>query len=171
MKPFNFSSRSHPKFFRYVTENMPDVANVPVIARAMQSNGFMNLKAFRNALSAGQPPLLVLVPGLRNPAGKKRNGFTPESPPVALNGFMPPANSILLEKQLADDFESGKPKLVDTVADDPANNRRVYLAGVTILHELCHWGDWKAHGKFTDGVGGLEHGEQFEFDVYGALLA
>ena len=89
MKPFNFTSRSHPKFFRYVTENMPDVAKVPVIAQAMQRNGFLGSKAFRDALSAGHPPLLVLVSNLVNPGGNKRNGFTPASPPVPLKNGLP----------------------------------------------------------------------------------
>ena len=44
-------------------------------------------------------------------------------------------------------------------------NDRVYLVGVTILHELTHWGDDQ------DGVDRPgEEGEEFEIKVYGKVI-
>jgi hypothetical protein len=149
---------------------MLNVTKVPVIVRAIQKHGFMGATAFRNALTPNRAPLLHLVPHLQNPSGKKRYGFTTDNPAIAMtNGIVPPPNAILLEKALADEFETTGPRLTDTSAD-PATNRKVIRAGATILHELCHWGDWQANGHFTDGMNGKEHGEDFELDVYGCYL-
>jgi hypothetical protein len=165
----NFSASSHPKFWRYVMIEMPKVMKVPVIVRAMAAHGFMGTHAFRTALAQGHPPLLHLVNNLHNAAGEKKWGLTPPDPPVPLNGWTPPRNSILLEKLLADEFETRLgPRMVNT-SDDPATSRKVIKAGSTILHELCHWGDLRAHRGFTD-IPPQEHGEEFEAEVYNAIL-
>jgi len=142
---------------------------VAVIVRAMAAHGFLSQHAFRSALMPGHPPLLHLVNNLKDAAGRKTWGYTPPNPPVSLHGVIPPPNSILLEKLLADEFETrGGARLEDTSAD-PATNRKVIKAGATILHEFCHWGDWQAHRAFTDAPP-QDHGHDFEFAVYGAIL-
>jgi hypothetical protein len=171
MKTSNWSRSSNPKFYQYVMVEMLTVMHVPKIVYAISKHGFMSATALRTALTPNLGPLLHLVPDLRNPSGQKRFGFTTDNPALKMtNGIVPPANAILLEKALADEFETTGPRITNTSAD-PAQNRRVIRAGATILHELCHWGDWQAHNGFTDGgATGVEHGDDFDVAVYGAIL-
>jgi len=51
------------------------------------------------------------------------------------------------------------------------NGKKVYLVGVTILHELTHWAD--AQDGVDDAVPGdpsNEEGEAYEKGVYGEVL-
>lgn len=59
---------------------------------------------------------------------------------------------------MVDEFEAGKGKRVARAGD-------VYLVGVTLLHELVHWGDDQ------DGIDrpGAE-GEEFERLIYGSVI-
>ena len=165
MKTSDWSRSSNPKFYQYVMVEMLTVMNVPKIVYAISKHGFMSATALRTALTPNLGPLLHLVPDLQNPSNQKRFGFTTDNPALKMtNGIVPPANAILLEKALADEFETN-------TSADPAQNRRVIRAGATILHELCHWGGWQAQNGFTDGgATGVEHGDDFDVAVYGAIL-
>jgi|tagenome__1003787_1003787.scaffolds.fasta_scaffold20688019_2 hypothetical protein len=176
LRPYNWSAAAHPNFYNYVVNQMPMVTQVPVIVRAMRTHGFLDLHSFQAALGISAKPLLVLHGNLHDENGVRCLGYTPPNPPVKLaDNFVPPPNCIVLDRGLANKFQTRDgPELVRT-SDDPATNRMVIRAGVTILHELCHWGDWRAHGRFTDSKGSdptsSEHGEDFEAEVYNAIIS
>src|ERR1700758_5421915 len=44
--------------------------------------------------------------------------------------------------------------------------RHVFLTGVTLLHEMCHWGNFLNGVAETDG----DAGEKFETAVYGGVV-
>ncbi len=68
------------------------------------------------------------------------------------------ANTLSIVERLFIDFEAGR-----GVA--PVGHSRVYVLGVTLLHELVHWGDDQ------DGVDRAgEEGEEFERTVYGGVV-
>lgn len=47
-----------------------------------------------------------------------------------------------------------------------AFGRHVFLAGVTLLHEMCHWGNFLNSVPENDG----DAGEKFETAVYGCVV-
>ncbi|MEW6131169.1 MAG: hypothetical protein AB1757_29325 [Acidobacteriota bacterium] len=175
----NWGKHSHPKLFNYVMNELSKIHSIPAISSAFLRHGFATKAALIHALTPGTFPRIQLVSGLTDYKGKKVFGFTPPlvtSPPKLPNGTALIPFSICIEEILATEFQTGKPRTGNTISGKP-----VLKIGATILHELCHWGDWQSHGRFTDGktidVDGdgtpdalLEHGEDFEFEVYGALI-
>jgi Metallopeptidase toxin 3 len=68
------------------------------------------------------------------------------------------SNEIRIETKIVKDFEKGKGVRV-------AKAGNVFLVGVTLLHELVHWGDDQ------DGIDRLgEEGAEFETLVYGKVI-
>ncbi len=79
--------------------------------------------------------------------------FDPETPEV-----------LSIDYGLVTEFEAGRGKR------KTAEGRNVYILGVTILHELIHWGDNKDGVHRDDLPGGREAGELFEEIIYGKVI-
>lgn len=148
-------AKKFPKLNYYVKVNLPQVAEVNIIVNAIQKlAGKTTRETIKNALKWGQGPTITVVKDLRC-ADKKAYGC-----------YKWGSDEIRIDEQLVKDFEAGK-GLVTL-----KNRKKVYLVGVTLLHELTHWADAQ------DGVDDLvpgdpanEEGAAFEKAVYGDVIA
>ncbi len=135
--------RTYPKLAYYVKENLPEIINVPIIVSALNRIGQINEMNLRLALVWGSNPTLKIT----HIAGGYGE-FTPNTN----------SNEIRIDKAMVEEFEAGTGKR-------EARAGKVYLVGVTILHELVHWGDDQ------DGIDRAgEEGEEFEQMVYGSVI-
>jgi Metallopeptidase toxin 3 len=143
MKMSATDQTNHPKLKQYVRYNLPKVASVPIIRAAMLDIAQLNHAKLKAALAWGNEPTLK-VTTLTGAVGE----FTPDIG----------SNEIRLDTQMVRDFEAG-------LGWRNAKAGRVLLVGVTILHELTHWGDDQ------DGVDRPgEEGAEFEVKVYGKVI-
>ena len=143
MKMSAADQASFPKLKQYVRYKLPEVANIPIIRAAMLEIAQLNHSKLKAALAWGNEPTLK-VTILSGAVGE----FTPDIG----------SNEIRLDTRMVQEFESGR-------GLRNAKAGRVYLVGVTILHELTHWGDDQ------DGVDRPgEEGEEFEIKVYGKVI-
>jgi hypothetical protein len=136
--------RSYPKLAYYVKNNLSEILAVPVIVSAIQRIGQINLPTLRQTLRWGHGPTLRVAP-LVGACGE----FTPNTH----------SNEIRISNIVVRDFEAGR-GIRRTIY-----GRNVYAVGVTILHELIHWGD-DQNGIDRPGEEGLE----FERAVFGAVV-
>jgi len=133
----------YPKLTRYVKASLPQVINVPSIVGAMRRIGQLSKADFQKALQWGSGPMLKVV------AMADLGQFSPNIG----------SSELRLQKKMVEDFEAGKG------VRKTATNKDVYLVGVTILHELVHYGDDQ------DGVDHpKEEGNEFEKLVYGKVV-
>lgn len=148
------TAKKFPKLRYYVKVNMPQVAEVNTIVNAIQKlAGKTTKETIKNALKWGQGPTITVVKDLRC-AGKKAYGC-----------YKWNSNELRIDEQLVKDFEAGKGLVT------MKNGKKVYLVGVTLLHELTHWAD--AQDGVDDAVPGdpsNEEGEAYEKAVYGDVL-
>lgn len=144
MKMSAADQASFPKLKQYVRYRLPEVANVPIIRGAMFEIAQLNHSKLKQALAWGNEPTLN-VTILAGAVGE----FTPDVG----------SNEIRLDTRMVQEFEAGR-------GWRNAKAGRVLLVGVTILHELTHWGDDQ------DGVDRPgEEGEEFERKVYGKVIS
>jgi hypothetical protein len=135
----------YPKFARYVSIEVPKVAKIDVIINSIKKfSGTIDKKKITDALIWGQGPMIKIT-DLKDAFGE----FTPNSS----------SNEIRVQTKMIKEFEAGK-GLRRTVT-----GQLVYLAGVTLLHELTHWAD-DQDGVDTAG----EEGEHFEKAIYGKVI-
>jgi hypothetical protein len=80
---------------------------------------------------------------------------------VSANGRFDPAKPDQIELDIgrAQEFEDDA---YGAGMDRTADGRRVFIVGTTLLHELCHWGNFH-HGRAE----AVEEGIAFEVAVYG----
>ena len=143
MKMSAHDIKVYPKLAYYVKHDMPKIIGVSSIVLALNKVGQINKATFRMALKWGSGPT-IKVTNLSGAYGE----FTP--------GIH--SNEIRIDTKLVTNFESGKGMKV-------AKAGNVFLVGVTLLHELVHWGDDK------DGIDRPgEEGEEFEKLIYGAVI-
>jgi len=138
--------KDHRKLYYYVSTNIPQVREMPNILRALKKfSGNTSEEAIKDALLWNKDPLIQLVPDL------VCGGVD------AVGCYGVNSNIIQVEQAVVDEFEAGK-GLRRT-----AYGKLVYLVGVTLLHELCHWAN--------DGTGAddLTH-EKFEQALYGQII-
>ena len=119
MKMSAADQASFPKLKQYVRYKLPEVANIPIIRAAMLEIAQLNHSKLKAALAWGNEPTLK-VTILSGAVGE----FTPDIG----------SNEIRLDTRMVQECESGR-------GLRNAKAGRVYLVGVTILHELTHWGD------------------------------
>lgn len=143
MKMSTQDQSDYPKLKQYVMCSLPSVADIPVIRNAMLEIAQLNHSKLKAALAWGNEPT-IKVTQIEGAVGE----FTPDIG----------SNEIRLDTDMVEEFEGGG-------GLRNARAGRVYLVGVTILHELVHWGDDQ------DGVDRPgEEGEEFERKVYGRVI-
>ncbi|MEM7422649.1 MAG: hypothetical protein AAF334_02945 [Pseudomonadota bacterium] len=141
---------TYPKFARYVRRSLPNVANVAAMRRAFETFAQLNRSQLEDALQWGNQPTLKITTLVGAPGTFLNGEFTPNIS----------SNEIRLNRLLVQAYENGHPP--DMVHTTNATGVRMPRIGVTILHELVHWGDDQ------DGVDYPgEEGELFENAVYG----
>jgi len=135
---------AYPRFARYVRKSIPEIIHVRPIVRAMQEIGQINRATLQRAVKWGQGPDINITP-LAGAYGQ----FTPNVG----------SNEIRIDKGVVEDFEAGRG------VRRTSRGRKVFLVGVTLLHELIHWGDDK------DGIDRPgEEGNEFEIRIYGKII-
>ena len=143
MKMSAADQASFPKLKSYVQNQLPQVANVPIIRAAMLQIAELNHAKLVAALKWGNEPTLKVT--------VLSGAFGEFSPDIG-------SNEIRLDTNMVRDFVAGR-------GWRNAKAGRVLLVGVTILHELTHWGDDQ------DGIDRPgEEGEEFERKVYGKVI-
>lgn len=147
--------KKYPKFYYYLTHDMPVLANNPKIVGSIKKfSGKTSEATIKSALRWGTNPDIKLVKNLICASQK------------AYGCYLWGSNVLEIEEQLVIDFEAGKGVKRRTTGGD-----YVYLLGATILHELTHWAD--AHDKVDDAVPGdpsNEEGNAYEKAVYGKVI-
>lgn len=135
--------KKYPKFARYVSLNMPEVAQVAVIVNKIQElAGTISKAKIKEALQWGKGPM-VKVADL----------------PADINGEFTPdvgSNEIRINRKRVEQFEAGDG------LEATATGKLVYVVGTILLHELTHWAD-DQDGVDTPG----EEGKAFEMAIYG----
>jgi hypothetical protein len=146
--------KNFPNLAFYVRVNMPQVTGVQTIVRNMKRHGSVGLAELRTALVWGAKPLIVLADLSAVPA-PDGSGL------VSANGRFDPAKPDQVELDIgrAQEFEDDA---YGAGIDQTADGRSVFIVGTTLLHELCHWGNFH-HGRAE----AVEEGIAFEEDVYG----
>lgn len=142
----------YKKFADYVRCSLPTVADVPAIVRAFQKYGQIDRTTLRRALKWENLPTIKIT-DLDGIYGE----FTP--------GIG--SNEIRIDTQVVKDFCAGRGVLLTK------GNKPIYLAGVTLLHELVHWADDQDGIDYDvdpDDDHNDEEGELFEIDCYGGVI-
>lgn len=134
----------YPKFTKYVRHALPQVINEKSIINAFRKYGQIDVTTLKRALSWGAEPHIT-IKALEGAVGEFNASVD--------------ADEINIADWIVQEFEDGH-GLRKT-----AYNRKVYLVGVTLLHELVHWADNRDGVDFPD-----EEGERFEIDVYGQVI-
>lgn len=138
--------KHHKKLHYYVSVNIPQVRNVPVIISALKKlSGQSSETKIKNALLWNHGPVISIVPSLM-------------CGPVAASGcYTPGVDQLEVDEEDVDNFEAGK-DLKHT-----ESGKLVYYIGVTLLHELCHWAN--------DGTGAADMTHaKFEQALYGRVV-
>ncbi len=142
---------SFPKFADYLRRRMPEVLGVPVIVRNMRRFGSLPRVEFAHALVWGAGPRLLI---------QNLSTFTCGGV-AAANGCFRSADPdrIELDSETVSNFENDA---YGAGSDSNTAGRKLFIVGTTILHELCHWGNF-AHGVAET----TEAGVAFEVATYG----
>ncbi len=141
---------NYPKFAKYVKSSLPEIANIQSMQRAFLKYAQMDRTTLKRALKWGNQPTIKIVTFPDDPNSFLNGEFTPNSG----------SNEIRLNKLLVEAFESGSPP--DLAFTKNSRGQKMPRVGVTILHELVHWGDDQDGNDFAG-----EEGELFEQAVYG----
>jgi hypothetical protein len=127
------------------------VAGVGVIASNINRFGSLSGREFREALAWGSDPLIVIT-NLANMGTCGADGlFDPRSPGV-----------VQLSGDRVRDFEQYP---FGAGADLNARGQKVIIVGAVLLHELCHWGNFR-HGIAEK----TEAGRAFSAATYGRIV-
>ena len=149
MKLTTDDQKRFPKLKQYMRDSLPKVVDVPIIVKAMEDIGQINKSRLRQVLKFGDGPNVTVVNDLRNSDGDRVFGLF--KPNIG-------SNEIKIDEDMVKEFEAGRGLRT-------ARAGKVYLVGVTLLHELIHWGD-DQDGVDREG----EEGEEFEERVYGSVI-
>lgn len=139
-----------PKLVEYVKFRMPQVLGVPLIVKNIKKFGSLSLEEFRAAMAWGRGPKII-IKGLTGNCGGAG----------AANGCFDSANptQIELDSETLDDFVKDP---YGKGSDLTASSKKVFIVGTTLLHELCHWGNFK-----NGVIETTEAGIAFEVATYG----
>ncbi len=144
MKMQNVDIVRYPKFAHYVRTELSLVHGNKAIMAAMLNIGQLDRATLKRALVWNQGPEIKIT-ALAGAVGE----FTP--------GIG--SNEIRINKTAVENFEAGRG------ISKTKSGKNVYLVGVTLLHELVHWGDDR------DGIDRPgEEGAEFETTVYGHVV-
>lgn len=143
---------TYKKFGLYVRSSFHQVAQVPSIVHNLKAHGSLTIEEIRNAVQWGNGPMIVI---------KSLSNFQCNAITASPMGCFQPSAPHQIEVEI---------EYVKSYERDPngagighnARGQAVYVVGVILLHELCHWGNFK-HGVAES----TEQGEAFEIATYG----
>ena len=140
-----------PKFAYYLRHDFPLQIGNAVITSNLRKFGSLSLAQARSALMWDTDPLVVVTDLDAGQCGVPRaDGCTSDS------------TQIEIDDDVVNEFEQNANANLRLTAF----GRHVFLAGVTLLHEMCHWGNFLNGVAENDG----DAGEKFETAVYGGVV-
>ncbi|VAW74048.1 hypothetical protein MNBD_GAMMA15-1740 [hydrothermal vent metagenome] len=146
--------KKYPLFTHYVKKDFPKLSRVPKIIKNISKYGNLTLTAFKAALIWGASPMIRITNLHSGQCGvPKAYGCFRHSKPHAIE----------IHIQVIADFE----KSHSTSTDKNKKGRAVYVAGATLLHEICHWGNYNNVPKVPELK---EMGAAFELSTYGKII-
>jgi hypothetical protein len=140
-----------PKLTHYMKHDFPLLIGNGIITSNLRKFGSMSLSQARSALLWDTNPLVVIT-DLDNGQCGIPSAF----------GCTSDATHIEIDDDVVTEFEENANANLRLTAF----GRHVFLAGVTLLHEMCHWGNFLNGVAETDG----DAGEKFEKAVYGGTV-
>ncbi len=153
MKLSDEDQKNHPQLTQYVRYSMPQVINVGVIVKAVHEHGLLSVDEFKKALTWGEPPLIKIADSSVVKCGTVNSWY----------GCNRNDQEIEVDLETVTTFEKGG---IGANVDKNAAGKNVYLLGVTLLHELCHWGHKLKKTAETAG----HAGDLYEKAAYGRVL-
>ncbi|GAB2879125.1 hypothetical protein GCM10027046_03730 [Uliginosibacterium flavum] len=144
MKMQNADITRYQNFAKYVLKDLPLVQNDQQVVAGMRLFGHLDSAALMRAVQWGTGPDIKIVPQLGS-----YGAFTAGAK----------SNEIRISQALVLEFEAG------TDIKHSWVKGQQHLAVVTLLHELCHWGDDQIGDPSMLG----EDGDLFEKYVYGGF--
>ena len=135
--------KAYPKFAKYVSLSMPEIAQVAmIVAKIKQLAGKISTAKIKESLVWGKGPMVTVA----DLAADTNGEFSPDIS----------SNEIRVARPRVVQFESGKG------LEKTKYGRLIYIVGTILLHELTHWADDQ------DGVDHPEEeGKKFEEAMYG----
>lgn len=144
----------YPKFTQYIKLQLPKLINYTAVVKNAAKYGNLNFTEFKDAITWGKPPEIVITDLHSGQCGvPKAYGCFRHSTP----------GKIEIHIGVIKDFEKNSSNTIDK---NKAGNA-VYVAGATILHELCHWGN---HNNVPPVPEVIEMGAEFEKNTYGKVI-
>lgn len=144
----------YPKFTKYIKTEFPKLIKHPVIVKNITKYGNLDFVEFKGAITWGNSPEIVITDLHAGQCGvPKAYGCFRHSTP----------GKIEIHIGVVQDFEKN---LASTIDKNKIGNP-VYVAGATLLHELCHWGN---HNNVPPIPEVIEMGAEFEKQTYGKVI-
>jgi hypothetical protein len=140
-----------PKLTYYLRHDFPLQIGNSVITSNLRKFGSLSLSQARSALLWDTDPL-VTITDLDNGQCGVPSAF----------GCTRDTTHIEIDDDTVNEFENDANANLRLTAF----GRHVFLAGVTLLHEMCHWGNRVNGVAETDG----DAGDKFETAVYGGVV-
>ena len=144
--------KQFPHLAMYLQGAFQQQARTPLMIEAASLFGQMNKEQYLNAIRPGTLPY-VLVTDISD---CRAGAFAPKLP-----------EWVVIDVDVVTEYESGKIRRF-TCKDGSF----IFAPGLTLLHELMHWGDWNKDHKMLNGPGPFplqEAGNDFEVFVLGGL--
>ena len=136
----------YPRTRRYLRERLPTVVAYDQLRNALKKFGYLGDSELAEVLSYGTTPTIEVVP--MAVCGEFHGSFTDGT---AMQGVV--WNWIQISKKIVTRYEA------------QPTGRNAQAIGITVLHELAHWGAQRAGRSSL-----VEDGEEFEKAAYGAIL-
>lgn len=134
---------AYPKFAKYVSLSMPEIAQVAmIVVKIKQLAGKISTQKIKESLVWGKGPMVTVADLPADTNGE----FTPNIK----------SHEIRVNRQRVAQFESGKG------LEKTKYGKLVYIIGTILLHELTHWADDQDGVQYPG-----EEGKVFEQAMYG----
>lgn len=154
MKISKTDQAKYPRFTQYVKYAFPKLISVPAIVANAAKYGHLTRVEFHNAITWGSGPTVIITDLYHGQCGvPKAYGCFRHAKPTTIE----------IHKGTVSDFE----KLSAGYTDNNTAGKSVYVVGATLLHELCHWGNYNNVPRIPELI---EMGAEFEKQTYGKIL-
>jgi len=144
----------YPKFTQYIKLQFPKLIKNSTVVKNAAKYGNLNFIEFKDAISWGGVPEIVITGLHSGQCGvPKAYGCFRHSTPGKIEIHIGVIKNF--EKNSSNNINKNK------------SGNSVYVAGATILHELCHWGN---HNNVPPIPELVEMGAEFEKSTYGKVI-
>ncbi|VAW71939.1 hypothetical protein MNBD_GAMMA10-796 [hydrothermal vent metagenome] len=146
--------KKYPNFTKYVRRQLPKLKGVPKVIRNLNNSGHLDEKEAASALTWGNLPLIRITDLYSGQCGV----------PKAYGCFRHKnKDRIEIHTQIVKDFEN----IAAGITNKNKKGKALYVVGATLLHELCHWGNYNNSPRVIETK---EMGANFEKRTYGKII-